>query len=276
MQVANVLDKAFEVLERPDPAKAERIAAEQRRAEMRAETARRIEENRLSNERREREMADAKKRADEAAMQKADSWENHFKPYCLPHREATLNTVTKQLIARLLNFGNLRDVRAECATRVSPLLDAWDVAFEAKGKATRAEFKRQFNADIEENAERLREGISELRPLVQADPYEKHFTITRSICRDRMLEVSKQINPVLLELADKLQHAARRLCNERLVSEKSEADSFNIPFEPSGSLRFLITAGLDFRGTVERNFLSSQLCCPRTTLYGLLDPNTKW
>jgi hypothetical protein len=293
MKTLNVLDRAIDVLERPDIAKPapvllnktpertgrlsspEQIEADKIRAELRADTARRMEENRQNEIKRNQERLEANKRPEEKAAGKANTWEAQYKPYC-GREVAALNVITKQFLAKLITFGKLQSVRAECAARVAPLLDSWDVAFEARAKTSRAEFRKQFLEDIEENATRLREGNSNLRTMQNPEAYERQFSIVRSQCRERQLEISKQVNPVILELADKLQTVARRLCNERFVMEKAEAESYGMLFEPSSCLKYLVMAGFDLRGCVERNFLSSQLSSPREALFGLLDPNTKW
>jgi len=293
MKTLNVLDKAIDALERPDLAKPapvlvnktlerttksstpEQIEADKIRAELRADTARRMEENRQNEMRKNQERLEASKRPEEKAVGKANSWEHQFKPYC-GREVAALNVITKQFLVKLITFGKLQSVRAESAERVAPLLDSWDVAFEARAKTSRAEFRKQFLDDLEENATRLREGNSDLRTMQNPDAFERQFSIVRSQCRERQLEISKQVNPVILELADKLQTVARKLCNERFVMEKAEAESYGMLFEPSSCLKYLVMAGFDLRGCVERNFLSSQLSSPREALFGLLDPNTKW
>ena len=297
-QILSVIDKAVDVVEqRPDPvtpapintyeelrqirnekSNSSAVEAEKIREEIRAEIKRLGEENRLNEEKRQREQAEAKQRATKAAFEKASSWEVLMKPYCNPNEDVTLNTLTRSLLSNLLNFGKLHTARAECAALVSPMLEAWDVAFEARGKISRKEFKKLLLEDIEDNAQRLRDGYSDLRPLtsVSGEAFEKQYSILRGQCKERQQEVAKSFNPVLFGFAEKLQAVARKLVNERFIAEKSEAEAFGILFEPSRTLKYLLTAGFDFRGCVERNWQASQLVSPRTTLYGLLDPNTSW
>ncbi len=157
-----------------------------------------------------------------------------------------------------------------------PLLDAWDVAFEARAKQTRAEFRRQLLAGMEENAQRLKDGNSNLRPLPNEQELEKQFATARDQCKQRQEEISKQFNPVLLEMADGLQLAARALASETLATEQSQAELVGARFEPSCVLKVLFTAGFGLRTCVEHNHLASKVCSPRATLFGLLDPEAQW
>jgi hypothetical protein len=287
MNAMSAIDKAIDVLERPEPppilpmrigdiksmSRLDTIQAEAEatRQAIREDTRKLFEKNKLDAEKARREKAEQADRKLKALTENKDAWEALMRPHV--KGEVSVR-VTKQLIVRLIEFGKLRDVRNKCAAKVSKLLDDWDIAFEARSKATRAAFKRQLLDDIADNAQRLRDGCSDLRPLQSEEQLEHNFSILRSQCRERQLEVSKQINPVLLELAEHLQAAARRLANEMFVREKSDAELFSIMFEPSCCLKFLICAGLNLRKEIESSHLASQASCPRSTLYGILDSNT--
>lgn len=290
-RILNVLDKAVAELESPAPARKdaeftpremaaissladpEAIKANRIRQELREDTKRNIEQNRLNAEKTQLEKAELTQKQLRATVEKSNSWETIFKPY---YRTEVNLIISKEFLVRLIRFGELHDARAECAARVAPLLLAWDVAFEARTKNTRAEVKRQLLEDIEYNAGLLKQGISDLRPVHMESDIEKRFSIVRGQCRDRMFEVANEFNPVLLEFTEQLQKAARKLVNQTFVNERSEAESFGIAFEPSATFKFLVCAAFSLGICVKNNFLASASSSPRETLYGLLDPKTTW
>lgn len=303
MKIVKVLDKAVDVLESdghglradgPSPKEwleagyemktyppsgfapkpsAEEIKAAQIRQEIRAQTKELNEGKLVAAKDAQVKQAEAEKRVKEVVAQKVDSWEERFKSYGGNSGNMVIN---RPLLKTLLDSGKLHDLRARCAGKVAPLLDAWDVAFEARAKQTRAEFKRQLLAGMAENERRLNDGNSDLLQLPDEKQFEKTFATSREQCKQRQAEISKQFNPALLEMADGLQLAARALASETIAAEQSQAESFGARFEPSCVLKVLFTAGFGLRTCVEHNHLASRMCSPRTTLYGLLDPEAQW
>jgi hypothetical protein len=252
---------------------AEAIEAEEARRALRAQTEQLQEQNRLEAEKKKHDKIANDKRAEKQRLEKLSSWEENFKLFCGGYDDLS---ITKSLLVKLIQFDRLHGFIADRAAKVAPLLDAWDVAYDARAKQTRQEFKKRMLEDLDENMQRLREGDSELRPLQSENDFEKQFSIAREQCKQRQDEVAEQFNPVLLEIADALQLAARKLSSETHVREKNEAELIGAHYEPSCVLKRLVAAGFNLRASVEYNWLASKLCSPRTTLFGILDATTKW
>jgi hypothetical protein len=248
------------------------IEANKIRGEIRAETERMKQQTQLDAEKAGKEKLEAAERTRTASTRKASSWEELFKRY----RPDDPVVISEPLVSVLIKRGGLRDAIAARAAEVKPHLDAWDVAFEARGKHTRVEFKRQLFADMEENEKRLQEGLSDLRKLPDEAAFEKQASQNREICKTAQRKAADAVNPVISEIADKLQTFSRELAVEIEKTERKTAFEFGFTFEPSCILRGVVSAGFELRNFVEHNWLCSHLTCPRTTLFGILDVNKEW
>jgi hypothetical protein len=248
------------------------LEAERVRAELRADTERRKRENKIAAENAQREQAAAAERGQKAALEKANSWEEQMKAY----RPASEVNLTEPLLSVIINRCGLAEGIRSRASKVQSHLDAWDAAFEARQKTAYSEFKRQLLEDMAYNEDMLKAGVTDLRTLPDEDRFMKQAATTRAMCKARQQTAADAVNPLLFEIADDLQKAARKLAVDTLIAEKKTASEFGVEFEPSCVLRALVSAGYGLRRLTEYNFRCTAMVCPRDTMFGILDVKKEW
>ena len=131
---------------------------------------------------------------------------------------------------------------------------------------------------MKDNENRLRDGDKDLRNLADQEAFARQASLNRDICKAAQRKAAEAVNPVLLEIAQDIQMAARKLAVERAIAERNEAFDYGVAFEPSCLLLSLASVGYDLRQFVEYNWL----CGPSwyvpgaIDMHGILDLNKDW
>jgi hypothetical protein len=244
-----------------------------RRWQARAEfKARDREQNRLAKEKADKERAETEKRKVEEEEKRLTSWEVRYRPLLV---EFDL-VVSRMLVRSLVVHGRLVGTVKLAALDCEDLLNEWDVAYEAKHQWSPVAYREKRKIAKLANEQALRDGISELEDMPSEEEFARQCGIQRGIVRQRMAEISAQINPKLLALATALQDAARSLAADLATAERKTADEWGVKFRPSCVLNAVVWAGFNLVQNVREEHLAGSLICPRTTLFGVLDPATKW
>lgn len=233
---------------------------------------------REANARRDEERAQAeaeRQQKELAEKSRHKTWDETFRPFIANYQGFTL---TAPVIKKIVSHGKLEGYLASQAKKLKPII--------ARHKEIHAQ-RRSVNFLAAKSLHR--ESIVRELQSAQAgnhdsffDPsgshpetLEKGFEAKRIVLREQMRMQSDLAKPILLEIGDRLQAAARDLATERDKAERAQADEFEIRYEPSSILRAIVVAGFEVKNYIQHNYTVGPLVDYSEFMFGLVDLSGK-
>jgi hypothetical protein len=164
--------------------------------------------------------------------------------------QGKLDSTLKKIRAQLVEYEKLNTERRQLGGRAAASLFREKVL--------------QQHADIRAGKE-----IGTITQLPHVEHMQTNFAQRRLLLREKLREIEAAVSPLLSDIGELLQNAARSRTEKLDELERTQAASLEIPFEPSVELRVTAAAGFMTKSQVEHEQLTP-LIDTETFLFGLL------
>lgn len=232
-------------------------------SQLRDEQRTRHEQARIDMERETKERAERL----EAYKARPKSWEEKFQRTMDdgPSRSAKFihHLIAKQGVQSKLD-STLKKIRSQ-------LVEYTRLNDERRGLGGRAAVHLFREKTLQQHADiRAGKELGTITQLPDVDHLQTEFAQRRLLIREKLRSIESVVSPLLSDIGETLQRAARDRAEKLDAQEREAAASLEIPFVPSMELAVVCAAGFLTKSQVEKEQLSPLLDI-ETWIFGLLN-----